>query len=137
MGRPAVKITADTNMLVRIVTEDDPAQSMIAERMLAGAALVAMPLPALTEFCWVLARVYKYSNAEIASAVRTLTDADNVATDHPAIDAGLALLEAGGDFADGVIAHMGQWLGAETFVSFDKTAVKLLTAAGHKAVVPK
>lgn len=132
-----MKITADTNMLVRIITEDDPVQSAIAERMLESAALVAMPLPVLTEFCWVLASVYKYGSAEIASAVRTLTEADNVVTDLPAIDAGLALIEAGGDFADGVIAHTGQWLGAETFVSFDKTAVKLLAAAGHKAVVPK
>lgn len=132
-----MKITADTNMLVRIVTEDDPIQSAIAEGILDSAALVAMPLPALTEFCWVLASVYKYSDAEIASAVRTLTDAENVATDLPAIEAGLALLEAGGDFADGVIAHMGRWLGAETLMSFDKTAVKLLVAAGHKATVPK
>jgi len=37
----------------------------------------------------------------------------------PAAEAGLALLEAGGDFADGVIAHEGRWLGAEAFVSFD------------------
>ncbi len=132
-----MKITADTNMLVRIVTEDDPVQSAIAQRMLDTAKLVAMPLPVLTEFCWVLASIYKYNDAEIANAVRTLTAADNVATDLPAIDAGLDLLEAGGDFADGVIAHTGRWLGAETLVSFDKTAVKLFTAAGHKAIVPK
>lgn len=132
-----MKITADTNMLVRVIAEDDPVQSAIAERMLGSAALVAMPLPVLTEFCWVLASVYKYSSAEIASAVRTLTEADNVVTDLPAIDAGLALLEAGGDFADGVIAHVGRWMGAETLMSFDKTAVKLLAAAGHKAIVPK
>jgi predicted nucleic-acid-binding protein len=123
-------------MLVRVITEDDPVQSAIAERMLGSAALVAMPVPVLTEFCWVLASVYKYSSAEIASAVRTLTEADNVVTDLPAIEAGLALLEAGGDFADGVIAHVGRWMGAETLMSFDKTAVKLLVAAGHKAIVP-
>ena len=32
------------------------------------------------------------------------------------------LLNDGGDFADGVIAYEGHWLGAETFVSFDKDA---------------
>lgn len=131
-----MKITADTDMLVRVITEDDPVQSAIAERMLDSAALVAMPLPVLTEFCWVLASVYKYSSAEIASAVRTLTEADNVVTDLPAIDAGLALLETGGDFADGVSAHTGRWMGAETLVSFDKTVVKLLVTAGRKAIVP-
>jgi len=41
-----------------------------------------------------------------------------------------ALLEAGGDFADGVIAHQGQWLGGDTFVSFDRQAVALLREQG-------
>ena len=40
-------------------------------------------------------------------------------------------VEAGGDFADGVIAHEGRWLGGETFVSFDRQAVKLLAAQGE------
>ena len=51
----------------------------------------------------------------------------------PAAQAGLALLEAGGDFADGVIAWDGSFLGGETFVSFDKKAVALLTKQGHAA----
>ncbi|MDX8516037.1 hypothetical protein RFM70_29585 [Mesorhizobium sp. VK23E] len=46
----------------------------------------------------------------------------NVATNRPAAEAGLAVLEAGGDFADGAIAFEGSWLGAETFLSFDKKA---------------
>jgi hypothetical protein len=44
-----------------------------------------------------------------------------------------AALDAGGDFADGVIAYEGKWLGGETFVSFDKKAVALLTDQGHSA----
>jgi predicted nucleic-acid-binding protein len=43
------------------------------------------------------------------------------------------MLERGGDFADGVISHEGAWLGAETFVSFDKKAVKLVQAGGESA----
>jgi predicted nucleic-acid-binding protein len=43
------------------------------------------------------------------------------------------MLNAGGDFADGVIAYEGSWLGAETFVSFDKKAVKLVEAQGEAA----
>lgn len=46
---------------------------------------------------------------------------------------GLTILEAGGDFADGVIAYEGNWLGGETFVSFDKKAVALLAAQGLSA----
>jgi predicted nucleic-acid-binding protein len=33
-----------------------------------------------------------------------------------------------GEFADGVIAFEGKWFGGETFVSFDKKAVRLTAA---------
>ncbi len=33
-------------------------------------------------------------------------------------------VDAGGDFADGVIAYEGRWLGGETFVSFDRKAAR-------------
>jgi predicted nucleic-acid-binding protein len=55
----------------------------------------------------------------------------NVVANRPATEAGLALMEAGGDFADGVIAYEGRWLGADTLVSFDKKAVKLMEAHGE------
>lgn len=44
----------------------------------------------------------------------------------PAVEAGMAVLDAGGDFADGVIAFKGRWLGGETFVSYDRAVVALL-----------
>jgi predicted nucleic-acid-binding protein len=40
------------------------------------------------------------------------------------------MLDAGGDFADGVIAYDGNWLGADTFISFDKKTVRLMEAQG-------
>ena len=54
-------------------------------------------------------------------------------TNKPAVDAGLEVLDKGGDFADGAIAYEGHWLGAEEFVSFDKQAVSLLRSQGRKA----
>ena len=60
-------------------------------------------------------------------------NAANIVVNRPAAEAGLALLEAGGDFADGVIAYEGNWLGAETLVSFDKKAAKLMKARGESA----
>ena len=131
-----MKITADTNILVRVVTEDDPVQSKRAQEILAAAELVAMPLSALTEMCWVLERVYNFPKLEVARAVRTLTNASNVAVDIPAVESGLMLLDEGGDFADGVIAQEGLWLGAGTFVSFDRKAIRLLQAAGLSAREP-
>jgi len=128
-----MKITADTNMLVRALTGDDARQSRLAQRELANADMIALALPALCELVWVLSQGYKYSSKDIATAVRRLLNSAKVAVNRPAAEAGLALLEAGGDFADGVIAHEGSWLGSEIFLSFDRTAVNLLQAQGEQA----
>ena len=39
----------------------------------------------------------------------------NIVVNRPAVDAGLAEFHAGGDFADGLIAYEGKWLGGDTF----------------------
>lgn len=132
-----MKITADTNMLVRAIVADDAAQARAAQDELNNAELIAVTIPALCEFVWVLARYYKHSYADIAAAIRKLLDAHNVAADRAAIDAGLAMLDDGGDFADGLIADAGKWLGAEMFVSFDKQAIRLLRARGEAARAPR
>ena len=126
-----MKITADTNVLVRAITGDNASQSKVAQAELAKAEMVALALPALCELVWVLSRGYKIPSAEIVEAIRRLMNASNVVVNRPAAEAGLALLEAGGDFADGVIAYEGSWLGAKTLVSFDKKAVKLMKARGE------
>ncbi len=131
-----MRITADTNILVRVITGDDARESRLAEAQLADADLVALPLTMLCELVWVLARGYKISFAEIAVAISRLVNAANVAVDRRAVAAGLAMLQAGGDFADGVIAHEGIGLGGEIFVSFDRRAVRALTAHGRAAQVP-
>ena len=46
-------------------------------------------------------------------------------------------MQSGADFADGVIAYEGHWLGGETFVSFDKKAVAAVEKQGQKAKLLK
>ncbi len=128
-----MKVTVDTNVLIRAVVRDDAKQAERAAKLLTNADLIAVALPCLCEFVWVLRRVYGFTPADVASAIRALLDAASTETNRPAAEAGLAVLEAGGDFADGVIAFEGQWLGGETFVSFDQTAVTLLAAQGQSA----
>jgi len=125
-----MRVAVDTNVLVRAVVRDDKAQAEIAAKLLRNSELLAITLPALCELVWVLRRAYGFKAAEVADAIRALTSAENVGTDQPAVEAGLAMLDAGGDFADGVIAYEGRWLGAETFVSFDRKAVEKLKAQG-------
>jgi predicted nucleic-acid-binding protein len=91
-------------------------------------ALIAVPTPALCELVWVLLRGYRYAPTQVAQAVRTLLQVRKVVCHTPAVKAGLALLEAGGDFADGAIAFEGELLGGSEFVTFDHQAGKLLQA---------
>jgi predicted nucleic-acid-binding protein len=128
-----MKITPDTNVLIRVLVGDNAEQSKAAEALLKKAGVVAISISALCELVWVLSRGYKTSAVNIAASIRHLINASNAVVDRPAAEAGLALLDAGGDFADGVIAHEGNWLGADTFVSFDKKAVKLIAASGGLA----
>lgn len=128
-----MKITADTNVLVRAFTGDHAEQSKIAQSTLKRAELIAVAIPTLCELVWVLSQGYKIPSKEIADTIRQLINAANVVVDQPAAEAGLEQLGAGGDFADGAIAHEGSWLGAETFVSFDRKAVKLIGERGGSA----
>ncbi len=54
-----------------------------------------------------LRRVYRFSSAECSNAIRALISSRSVVVDRPAVELGLSLLDAGGDFADGVIAMAG------------------------------
>lgn len=130
-----MKISVDTNVLVRAAVRDDAEQADSATRLMGRAEMVAIAVPCLCEFVWVLRSVYRLRPSDIARAIRTLLAAENVETNRPAVEAGLAVLEADGDFADGAIAYEGRWLGADTFVSFDRKAVKTLTAQGQPARV--
>src|SRR5271157_5185490 len=132
MVKDKVKITADTNVLVRAAVQDDPDQARQAAKLLQQAELVAVPVTVLCEFVWVLRRGYKKSAPEISDAIRRLMKSANVAMDRPAIEEGLSVLDAGGDFADGVIAYEGEWLGAEEFVSFDSKAISILQSQGGR-----
>lgn len=133
MTRQEVKVAVDTNVLVRVAVRDDVGQADTATKLMARAKMVAIAVPCLCEFVWVLRSVYRFQSSDINKAIRTLLAAENVETNRPAIDAGLAMLDAGGDFADGAIAYEGRWLGADVLVSFDKKAVDMLTAQGVSA----
>jgi predicted nucleic-acid-binding protein len=127
-----MKIIVDTNVLVRAAVQDDPQQAVAAKRILKEADQAIIGRHALCEFIWVLRHTYRFPTKEIASALHMLLDAENVIVDDAAVAAGFESMEAGADFADGVIAYEGRWLGGETFVSFDKKAVSAIARQGIK-----
>lgn len=130
-----MKVAVDTNVLVHAVVQDDPAQASAAVKVLTDAGLIAVATPCLCELVWVLPRVYDFQSPDAAAAIRALLATANVEVNRPAAEAGLSMLDAGGDFAAGVMAYEGNWLGGETFVSFDKKAVALRTAQGEAALL--
>jgi predicted nucleic-acid-binding protein len=128
-----MKVTVDTNILVRALVRDDETQARAAVTLLKDAERIAVSLPCLCEFVWVLRRVYGFGSHDISAALEALLKAGNVAVNRPAVEAGLAILKAGGDFADGLIAYEGSWLGGDIFISFDKKAVSLIARQGQQA----
>ena len=128
-----MRMIADTNVLLRFVLDDDPEQYQLALDTMEKSEGVVVTNHALCEMAWVLRSRYGVSRSVIAATIRGLLETRNVVLDSNAVIAGLTTLEAGADFADGVIAYEGRWLGGETFVSFDKKAVEAVAKQGQQA----
>ena len=83
----------DTNVLVRLITRDDPRQAASADAFIAKGAWVS--LLALTEAIWVLAAVYQRNAAGIATAVDMLLNHEQlVIQDSDAVAAALDLFRS-------------------------------------------
>ncbi len=127
-----MRITVDTNVLLRAAINDDPASGSKARDLLHDAELVVVSLASLCEFVWVASRTYKLPRAAIASAIGDLLSGNQIVCDRAAAEAGLAMLIAGGDFADGIIAFEGRRLGGDIFATFDKKAARLIAETGGR-----
>lgn len=133
MGGDAMRMIVDSNVLIRAAVRDNVRQARTAATFLRDAEVIAVSLTCVCEFVTVLRNVYKFKREDIAAALRTLLDAGNVEVNRPAVEAGMAVLNAGGEFSDGVMAYEGRWLGGETFVSFDRNAFPVAVVLGNKA----
>lgn len=129
---------ADTNILVRIITKDDARQFEAASWILLSAEKVIVPAIVFCELSWLLRSGYQCDRKFIATAIRTIISNAKIITEENAVLAGLRILDDGGDFADGVVQYTGSLLagGANTFVSFDRKAVKRLQSRGISAITP-
>jgi predicted nucleic-acid-binding protein len=122
-------IALDTNLLVRLLVQDDASQARAVERLVVRARRDRTPLfvadVVLCELVWVLARRAKQSRAEIAVAIAWLLDAESIVVS----DAGIArralagYRDGAGDFADYLIRGQALAAGAVEVVTFDR-AVK-------------
>jgi predicted nucleic-acid-binding protein len=131
-----MRITADTNLLVRLVVGDAPEQEMMVRNLFRDAERIVIAVSSLCELFWVLRTRYRFDSGDIHKAISGLLGLPRIDLDGEIVDAGLALLQAGGDFSDGVIACEGRRRGGETFVTFDRRAIRKLTHMGLSARQP-
>ena len=123
-------IALDTNVLVRYLTRDDPAQAAVADKVIAGLAAEAPGFicrEVIVELVWVLERRYRVPRAEIASALEALLAAAEIAVE-AAGDVGAALFRYRDDglgFADLMIAAAARRAGASKLVTFDRRAARI------------
>ncbi len=123
-------IALDTNVLVRFLVQDDPAQAALANRVMADLSEVEpgfIGREVLLEFVWVLERAYGYSRQDIAAALVGLLSARDLVIE-AADDVGAAAevyREGGFGFADMMIAAAARRAGAKELVTFDRKASQL------------
>ncbi|WP_373747367.1 type II toxin-antitoxin system VapC family toxin [Neisseria dentiae] len=131
-------IAIDTNVLVRLFVNDDEAQQNTAVELLEQAESVIIPTTVLIETVWVLNRSYKIPLADILALLRDfVSSVPKLVVQENEIEAGFAMMERNGDFADGINAFCGAMLGAEQFVTFDKQAARILQETGVKTLLLK
>ena len=123
-----MKIIADTNVLLRFVLGDDPEQYKLALEVMDRAEAVAVTNYAFCEMAWVLRSRYSVSRENISATIAGFRESRNVVVDNAAVEAGLAMLDAGADFADGVIAYEGAgWAGRRLSRSIRRRLRRLLS----------
>ena len=111
-------ISVDTNILVRLVTNDDPEQVQRAAKLLQGNEIFVTKTVIL-ELEWVLRFTYKLDRSVILSTVQKILATDNFTVEqNRAVEQALPWYEQGMDFADAL--HLAGSLHADKFASFDK-----------------
>jgi predicted nucleic-acid-binding protein len=124
-------IGLDTNVLVRYLAQDDPAQSArateIIERRLSHENPGFVSVVTMAEMVWVLDRAYGLPDEDIAAAIERMLQADVlvVESEQEVFAAMTALEEGRGAFADALIGTLGAAAGCPATLTFDKKALRL------------
>ncbi|MEO6264222.1 MAG: type II toxin-antitoxin system VapC family toxin [Luteimonas sp.] len=121
-------LAVDTDVVVRFMTDDDPAQAAIARHLIATHPIHLQKTVAL-ETEWVLRSLYRFQPADIAEALRGFAGLPNVTLEQPAVTAqALDWFAQGMDFADAL--HLASAEDCEAFATFDRKLVAAAKKAG-------
>lgn len=125
-------IALDTNILIRLVVDDSPAQSLAAAQLVRDHE-VFIPKSVLMESEWVLRHTYGFSREQIETFLRAILDTSNtVVEDRPQVERAVEWYRQGADFADALhLATAGQAL----FHTFDRQFCKGALKTGSAPAV--
>lgn len=124
-------IGLDTNVIVRHLAQDDPAQSRRATELIEGHLTESLPgfvsIVTIVETVWVLDRAYGLSAEEIARSIERMLQIEVLVVEHEqeVFAAVVALREGHGSFADALIGALGTRAGCSRTLTFDRKAARL------------
>ena len=131
-------ISLDANVLVRLLTNDEPRQAQKARIALDLAMQtkhrIWVSVIVVCELVWVLQRLYGYDKAQVIVGLNALLKFPGLEMEQPkairqAVD---GLRRQSADFADILLGHLSEKQGADHVLTFDRKAAKLAT---HKLLV--
>jgi predicted nucleic-acid-binding protein len=123
-------IALDTNVLVRFLVEDDPAQSARAahliERAIKSEEPLFVPDIVLAEVAWMLTRAYDFPKADLLKVFRKLSAAKHlVFASSDILSKALDGWERGkGDFSDYLVRAQAEARGCDRVATFDRALLK-------------
>ena len=124
-------IGLDTNIIVRYLAQDDPAQSPVATDIMEFRLTPENPgfisVVAMVETVWVLDRAYGLTPQQIAAALEQMLQADTlvIECEQEVFAATVALKTGSGSLADALIGALGARAGCARTLTFDKAALRL------------
>jgi predicted nucleic-acid-binding protein len=115
-------IAVDTNLLLRLLTKDDPSQAKRAAKVIESNNIF-IPKTVILETEWVLRHAYGISKRAITSGFEKLMGLPNVrAEDQQTVFQAISWYRSGLDFADAL--HLASGIEADKFVTFDNAFIK-------------
>jgi predicted nucleic-acid-binding protein len=132
-------IAVDTNLIVRMLTQDDPDQFVRATELIASASGVFIAKTVVLETAWVLRSSYGFDSQAVATALLGLAGVPNIVfEDAQAIKNALQFVQNNQlDFADALHLATAQAAGAEPFYTFDRPLIRRTAGLSMPAVEPE
>jgi predicted nucleic-acid-binding protein len=120
-------IAIDTNILIRVIISDEPAEAAQAKRLMSN-NVCYVTRSVVQEVVWVLGRSYRLKREQIAAVVDGLIASEHVVLeDEPSLFQAVLWFRQGFDFADAL--HLATAGTATSLATFDQAFIKAAQAA--------